>query len=80
LEYQHHIQVRRWYSTINTDGKCEIIHWETTSLYGDINRWYHNMMELKPFVRYVDLTESENFLFQPMSTISTNVKNLRVLW
>jgi len=58
------------------DGKCDIIHWETTSLYGDIKgtSQYDGM---KPFVKYVDLTESENLLFPTDEVLHPIFKRLR---
>jgi hypothetical protein len=58
------------------EGKCDILHWETTSLYGDI-KGVSQYDGLKPFVRYVDLTESENFLFPTDETYQPILKSLR---
>ena len=58
------------------DGKCEIIHWETTSLYGDI-KGVSQYDGLKPFVRYTDLTESENFLFPTDSVYHPILRRMR---
>jgi hypothetical protein len=58
------------------DGKCEIIHWETTSLYGDI-KGVSQYDGLKPFVKYVDLTESENLMFPTDSVLQPILDRLR---
>jgi hypothetical protein len=58
------------------DGKCDILHWETTSLYGDI-KGVSQYDGLKPFVRYVSLTESENFLFPTDEIYQPILKSLR---
>lgn len=58
------------------NGNCDIIHWETTSLYGDI-KGVSQYDGLKPFVKYVDLTESENFLFPTNEVLEPILKVLR---
>jgi hypothetical protein len=56
--------------------KCEILHWETTSLYGDIKgtSMYDGM---KPFIRYQGLTESENLLLPTDEVYTPILKRLR---
>lgn len=60
----------------NYNQKCEILHWETTSLYGDIKgtSMYDGM---KPFIRYQGLTESENLLLPTDEIYIPILKRLR---
>jgi len=46
----------------NKKYNTNVIHWETTSLYGDIKN-VSQYDGLKPFIRYIGMTESNNFLF-----------------
>ena len=61
------------------EGKCDVIHWETTSLYGDI-KGVSMYDGLKPFVRYWDMTESENLLFPPNSLYYPILQEIRGIY
>lgn len=71
-------EVRNIFNT-RYEGKCDIIHWETTSLYGDIKgvSMYDGM---KPYVRYGELTESENLLFPPKSLYYPLLQEVRSVY
>ena len=61
------------------EDKCNIIHWETTSLYGDI-KGVSMYDGLKPFVRYWDMTESENLMFPPNSLYYPILQEVREIY